>query len=298
MSAKASELKGKTAAVTGASGFLGQHLCEALEKTGSVVRRLSRKAEEGCDAVKFDGGDSLVRAFDGADVVYHVAGRTNGLSEQLREANLTTTEFAVAAAKKSGVKRLIFVSSAAAAMRKGEYGNLKFEAEKLVAASGIEHLIFRPTLIYGPGDDKNVAMMARVIKRYPVVPVLGGGHFKIQPVYIADAVSVLVQALDKRVPLTVYNIAGPAQITLRDMLLLISEHMRRRRIFVPVPLKPIQAGLRIYQKIFPSTRLPAKQVLELDKHEAFDISLTRRDFDFSPRTFEDGIRLTVAKEGW
>lgn len=262
------------------------------------LRRLSTRAGAGLHTVNYEDVDSLMRALEGVDVVCHVAGRINGSTAELVAANLASTEAMIQAAGAVGLKRFVFVSSVAAAMGKGAYGRIKKQAEDLLPNSDLPSVILRPTLIYGPGDDKNVATMARTVRLSPVVPVLGGGGFKVQPVHVDDVVSVLIQSFEKPLPESIYNVCGPEQISLREMLVLIAGAMRRRRLFVPIPLGPVQKALLMYQKVCPRTRLPVKQVAELDQHEAFDISATRRDFDFDPIPFAEGIARTAAAERW
>lgn len=283
----------KAVAVTGASGFLGGHLCEKIEQKGWNLLRLSKSAREGFHKVDYSDPNQLVSALKGIDVLYHLAGLINGSREELIEANLTTTKNLIEAAQKTNLKLFVFVSSAAAAMLKGDYGKLKREAEKQLQSSGIKYLIFRPTMIYGSGDTKNIATMAKVIRRSPFIPILGGGNFKIQPVFVDDVTNVLIQAAECTITNNVYNICGAEQISFRDMFELLAQKMNRKRIFISIPLKPVQKILGIYQNIFPQTRLPVKQVMELDKHEKFDISLTKRDFDFSPIPFVEGLYRMV-----
>ena len=288
----------KTAAVTGTSGFVGRCLGQALEGNSVRVRRLGRREQPGVCTIDYKDQKSLTTALDGVDIVYHVAGLINGSTASLVEANLTTTRAMVEAAARVGSARFVLISSAAASTERGEYGRIKKEAEEALCASGLPYVIFRPTLIYGPGDHKNVASMARVVRFSPVVPVLGGGGFEIQPIHIDDVLSVLLQCMNREIRESIYNLSGPEQISMLDMLHLLAKSMGRTRLFVPVPLKPVQVALRAYHRVIPWTRLPVKQIAELNKHRAFDISLTRRDFDFDPIRFAEGIRRTVQSEGW
>jgi len=241
--------------------------------------------------------DSYARALDGAEVVVLAAGRINGSLADLEEANVRSIESMVAACERVGVRRIVHVSSAAAHSVHGDYGRTKRRGEELVRSAAVpERAIFRPTLIYGTGDTKNLASIRAVVERSPVVPLIGGGRFEVQPVHVDDAVSVLVQATTAAVREPQYNVAGPAQVTLRRMLELVCAELGVKRLFLPVPLAPIQILVRGYQALVPGTRLPVKQVLELDKHEAFDIAATRRDFDFDPVPFAEGLRRTFADE--
>lgn len=282
----------------GSTGFLGRHLARAFSKAGIDVRRIGRRVGPDVDRVDDGSAESLVRAMDGAQVVIHAAGRINGTLAELEDSNVRATERVIAACEKVGARRIVHVSSAAAHSMHGDYGRTKRRGEEIVAASSVpERAVFRPTLVYGPGDTKNLASIRVVIARSPVVPLLGGGVFEVQPVHVNDAVSVLVQASLVTVREPHYNVAGPEQISLRRMLELLCAELRVTRVFLPVPLRPVQAAVRFYQALFPRTRLPVKQVLELDKHEPFDITLTRRDFAFDPVPFAEGLRRTFADGG-
>lgn len=287
-------------AVTGATGFLGLNLIRALEKRGKrfrcVVRpssprisRLTVPVEHICETA-FENADELRAAFKGAETVIHSLGLINGTEEALRRVNIDYTRRVVDAARAAGVSRFIFVSSVAAIRRHGTYGETKFQAEEIVRLSGIPYIIFRPAYIYGRGDENNTGLMINTLKRFPLIPLLGGGSFCLQPVYVEDVVSLLIQAVERPIPNKIYNVAGPKQTALRDMLELLAQGLGLKRVFVPIPLKPVQALLRVYIKIFKNTRLPAKQILELDKHEAFDITQTAKDFVFAPVEFREGVK--------
>ena len=283
-------------AVTGASGFLGRHVLRSLEKKKISFVALVRSSglAEGTEKnqvrrLDFKNPTEIDGALRGVEQVLHLAGRVNGPREDLEEANLHLTERLVEAARRAGVKRFLFVSSAAAYLKKGPYGQTKWKAEEFLKSSGIPFLIFRPTLIYGPGDTKNVAMIDRLVKRFPVLPLLGGGKFLIQPVYVDDIVTVLVRALESSFENRTYSLAGPSQIPLKEMIEIIAASSGRNVRFIPVPLKPVQWLVRLWVSIFPGTRFPVKQILELDRHSAFEIEEARRDLGFSPRPFREGV---------
>ncbi len=283
--------------VSGASGFLGRRAVRRLLAAGQDVCALVRRepAERLADPrltyclVDYADRRTLLAAVPSGAVILHLAGKTNGSERDLWEANVETTRALVGVGQEKGARRFVFVSSAAAHLARGPYGRSKREAEELVRASGLPHVILRPTLIYGPGDTQNVALMARVIRRCPVVPVLGGGGFKIQPVHVDDVAGMLEEAATKTAASGVYTVAGPEQITLAEMLRLIAQQVGVRRLFIPIPLGPVQALARLYAAANPRTRLPIKQILDLNHHSAFDISPTQRDFDFRPISFRQGL---------
>lgn len=291
-------------ALTGATGFLGSHLAKYLSRRKFPLRCLVRKNSprlerlHGLDLqineADFGSVSSLTKALSGCDVVIHTLGLINGSDKQLHAVNVEFTRNLVKAAGEAGVQKFIFISSVAAQMKHGPYGLSKHAAEETVRASGIPYLIFRPAWIFGPDDLNNSAILLNTLKRLPVVPLLGGGTFKIQPVYVDDVVSLVAQGLHFSRMNTAYTVAGPEQIPLRDILEEFSRRLEFKRWFLPIPLKPVQSFFRFYLKLNPRTRLPAKQILELDKHEAFDISETRRDFQFNPMKFSEGCERMFA----
>lgn len=279
--------------LTGGSGFLGRALAKRLVADGHEVIHVLRPSSGAPAAgtvrrADFADPESLRAGLDGCEAVIHAVGLVNGPEDAVHEVNVGITA-RVLAALPSSCRRFVFISSAAAAMNKGHYGSCKLEAEELVRNQDTPWVILRPTLIYGPGDTKNLQMMIEWVTGRCLVPVLGGGSFKVQPVHIDDVAQAVGAAVERDVAGRVYNICGPGQVSLRSMLEQLKARTGSRCLFVPVPLRPVQIALGLYAKIVPGTTLPVKQVAELDKHEAFDHSETSRDLGFAPRPFEDGL---------
>lgn len=268
-------------AVTGSTGFLGKHVLQTLRERKINFSTLLRR--------DLSNVERLAESLKGVEQILHLAGQINGSVKELEEANVELMKRLLLAARGRGIRRIIYVSSAAAQFRHGPYGQTKWEAEEILKASGIPCLIFRPTLLYGKGDTKNVATMDWLIRRFPYVPLLDGGNFLIQPLYVEDAVEVLMRALESSITDRVYHLAGPVQISLKEMIEVIAESLRKRIRFFSVPLKWAKSLVRVWAFLFPKTRLPVKQILELDRHRAFDIEDARRDFGFDPRPFKEGI---------
>ncbi len=286
-------------AITGATGFLGNHLIDALKSKGMeftcLVREDSPRRESlekkgaHLNFVDFHDSVTLEPILFSSDILIHALGLINGSAEELQTVNVDYTRSVVEAAKRARVRKIVLVSSVAALMPHGLYGQTKAAGEKIVRESGIPYTALRPAYIYGSGDRNSTELMLRTLRRTPVVPLLGGGDFKLQPVYVDDVVDLIVQAVMKPACNTEFSVAGPAQISLKEMLLHFSKGLGVKRAYLPIPLKPVQAVLRVFLKLFPNTKFPAKQILELDKHGAFDISKTREAFRFDPIPFSQGV---------
>jgi dihydroflavonol-4-reductase len=205
------------ALVTGATGFVGSHLAEALRQRGDEVTALARSSGKakpltalGVDVVAGDLHDvaALDRVVEGQDVVYHVAGLVAARNEaEFLRANGKGTENVVAAVQRAGVPRLVFVSSLAAAgpARRGAplsgdepprpvtaYGRSKLAAEQTVRESGLSWSIVRPPIVYGPRD-REVLKVFR-LARLRIAPVFGDGAQELVAVHAEDLAGALIAA--------------------------------------------------------------------------------------------------------
>ncbi len=208
-------------AITGPSGFLGGHLARDLNSRKIPSRCLVRSVpSQGLNQnlssfvrVDYDNQSSVDAALSGCDVLVHFLGLINGTEGLLHQVNVDYSRKILEAAKKAGIRRIVWVSSVAALRRHGYYGITKFEGEELLRTSGIPFTILQPAFIYGFGDGNNTAMLIRTLRRYPIVPLLGGGDFKLQPVYVDDVMRLIQSVLNDVPQDRAYIVAGPEQIS-------------------------------------------------------------------------------------
>jgi uncharacterized protein YbjT (DUF2867 family) len=169
-----------TLAVTGGTGFVGGHLIRAARAAGFEIRALTRgwrPPEEGIDWVEgaLDRPDSLVKLCSGADAVIHIAGLINAPNRAGFEAvNVGGTAAVIDAARKTGVRRFVHVSSLASREPElSDYGWSKARSERLVAASGLDWTILRPPAIYGPGDRETFELFKMARRGFIALPPKG-----------------------------------------------------------------------------------------------------------------------------
>ena len=206
--------KVKRVLVTGATGFVGQHLLPRLVEQGYLVRTLirpSRKDRQSSirhlEQIEGDllDSDSLKKACKGVDFVIHLAGQAHvNEKDGGHEINLEGTRLLLDSAIESNVSRLLLMSSSLAleAEKTGRarfsYGLSKLAAEKLLMsehrAGNIEGIVLRPVNIYGPGMQGNIAKLMTLIERglAPPLPTLGT---KISLVGIKDLCEAVILAL-------------------------------------------------------------------------------------------------------
>jgi UDP-glucose 4-epimerase len=188
----------KTVAITGATGFVGRVTLDRLLEAGWQVRALTRRDQPKKAGVTWvhgalDRPESLTELCEGADAVLHVAGVVNAPDAPGFEAgNVTGTANMLAAAKESGIKRFVHVSSLAAKHPElSMYGASKMRAERLVGTSMLDWTIIRPPGVYGPGDTELFDMFRLAQKGWALLPPRGRGSW----IYVDDLARLLVAVL-------------------------------------------------------------------------------------------------------
>ncbi len=289
-----------TVLVTGASGFVGRHAIVRLAEEGRHVRAMVRDAARysgpaGVPVVEADVTmpESLATAVGGVDTVVHCAAITANLKEPYRGAydaiNRGGTDNLVAAAAAAGVRRLVVLSGLgtkpAAA---GTYMATRWAMEEAVRAGSIPSVIIQPSVQFGD-DAEFVAALARLVKSSPVVPLLGGGGLRFQPIWVEDVVTCIVRAIDDE-SLTGRSIAigGSEYATFREIIDTICSVMGKRRIKAPLPLwlARLQAPL---MGLLPHPPL-TKASLELFGFEnTTDIDAVDKTFGFHPSGFREHL---------
>jgi uncharacterized protein YbjT (DUF2867 family) len=278
--------------VTGGSGFLGTHVLPLLVAAGYDVTALARSTAAadkvtaaGARAVPGDLDDpaSLDDAFaaSGAEALVNLASLGFGHSPAI-----------VAAAEEVGMRRAVFVSTTAVATTLDSRSKaVRLAAEDAVRASTLDWTILRPTMIYGSAGDRNMGRLLRLVRRWPVVPLPGGGRRLQQPVHVDDLAMAVVAALTTPAAVgQVYDVAGPEPLTLRQVVVQAGDAVGRRPRLVDVPLGPMIGLTRLYERLAPAPRMKAEQLQRLAEDKVFDIGPARRDLGYDPRPFAVGIR--------
>jgi nucleoside-diphosphate-sugar epimerase len=252
------------AAVTGATGFVGGHLVEALRRRGDsvacLVRTASRAAalrELGCSVVEGCLADAraLERMVEGCEAVFHVAGTLAGRSDaDFLPVNRDATERLAGVCQQLGVRRFLYVSSLAVTgpAERGRpvdesttprpltpYGRSKRAGEDAVRASGVRFTIVRPPVVYGPRDRQLLRLFR--LARHRLMPVLGDGRQELSLVHAADLADALVAATaSPRAEGGTYHAAHPAVVTQEELARAVARAVgtRARTIRLPGPVVP------------------------------------------------------------
>jgi len=298
--------------VTGARGFIGGHLLPRLLSRGHRVRAVSRRAgvpgdraarptvvavPAGGPAVEWRTADlterrTLEGVAEGCDVVVHLAGRFEARTGPgLGRIHGTGTRNLLWAAGRAGVDRFVFVSAVGASPDGGAYFRTKFEAEDAVMASGVDWIILRPTIVYGPGDHFTTAVV-RLLRTLPVFPMLGDGTFPLQPLAVEDLGDALVQTVERPdLSRRCLEVGGPERLSFVRIVRIVAEKIGRHRPVLPLPEWIAGPASRVSERLGVPTPFGSAQldVLRWGSVIEGDRNALREVFRLKPLPFEDAV---------
>ena len=249
--------------VTGGTGFVGTAILHQLRTRGLDVRALvrsTRNAERvrawNVEPAFGDVTDAaaVLAAARGCTHVVHLVAIIRGREAEFERVMVGGTQNVIAAARTAGVQRLVQMS----ALGVGEqtrtltpYFAAKWQMEQDVAASGLEHVIFRPSFV-------------RQVRLSPVVTIIGSGRRRLQPVWIDDVADHFAAALELPTAAgRTFELGGPDVVTWDELYGRIAKTLRKRRAFVHVPAGVARTGARLTEWI-PGSPLTADQVTMLE----------------------------------
>jgi uncharacterized protein YbjT (DUF2867 family) len=279
--------------VTGATGFVGPAVANAIVDAGHEVRVLERKpgawrkAGIRCqEAVQGDVTDaeSLRRGAAGVEVVVHLVAIRQGRPEQFQRVMIEGTRNLIAAAKDAGARRFVLMSALGTTEATKDlvpYYNAKWTMEQATKASDLEHVIFRPSFIFGRqgGILPTFVKMARLA---PVTGVVGSGEQRIQPIWIDDVGAYFAQSVDKPEAANgTFEVGGPEAVTWNELWRRIRAQLgirRRPMLHLPVGLMRVPATL--------TERLPGNIPLTRDLLKMLEAGDNVVTNDEAVRTFQ------------
>lgn len=296
-------------AITGGAGFVGKNIIAALgDRPIRVLVRDQRDARDIAGPnVEIVTGDvtrpeTLRAAMEGVEAVIHLVAI---ISE---EGNATFdnvirqgTVNVLAEARRADVRRFLHMSALGTRNdpRFG-YFEAKWQAEQAVQRSGIPWTIFRPSVIFGLGDEF-ITTLAGLVKSAPVIPVVGSGKSKFQPIFVREVAASFARALDD--PSTaghIYELGGGKTYTYEEMLDVIARQLGVSKPKVHVPASLMKAVLK-FSKPLPKTLRPPvtdEQLKMLAIDNATGKSATAELIGRSPLALEEGIEYITKDGGW
>jgi len=287
--------------VTGASGFVGSHLIKGLSEAGHLVRAFIRRPDEAkgvqgerIETAIGDVGDpeSLFNAVKGCDAVIHLVGIIQpGPGYSFKSVHVEGTRNVVEAARAAGtVRHFIYQSSLGTGPEaKGGYYETKYAAERLTKSSGLDYTITRPSIIFGKMDGFT-ARMVKLVNQMPVVPIVGSGTVRLQPVYIDDLVEVFKKIiLNPAFYGKTLEVGGPEQLTFNEIMVDIKEALGSKKPTVHVPLCLVRPAAAVMERLLPHPPVTNEQLDMLQKDNVCDCG-SLGEFGIRPTTFKAGLK--------
>jgi len=287
--------------VTGASGFVGNVVVKELLAQGHQVRALVRRGSEKKlqerERVEIAPGNCLDRealasAAAGCDAVIHLVGIIRefpGRGITFEQVHVQATHNVVDAAQAAGVRRYLHMSALGARPDPADpYHVTNFRADEYVINSGLAYTIFRPSVIYGPGD-QSINLFIRQIQRLSFFPIIGDGNYRLQPVPVWIAAQAFARALE--LPQTenkIYAVGGPEPLTFNALIDAIARVLGRKikKIHQPVWCMRFAANLCGRFRWFPLTPGQLRMLLE---GSTCDPTAFYQDFGLEPIPFQEGL---------
>jgi NADH dehydrogenase len=283
--------------VAGGTGFVGEHLVRELERSGHTVRLLvhRRSALPGVSE-QVTGDITRVESFEqgvgGCDALINLVGIIREFPARritFESMHVQATANLLAAAEKNGLKRYLHMSALGSRPNAvSAYHQSKWGAEELVRSSHLEWTIFRPSLIFGP-HDAFINMLASQLRLAPIMPVIGSGSYRLQPIHAEDVARCFSLAL--AMPETIgqtFELCGKDRLSYEALINMVAEVLDRTVPWKPhLPLGLMKLLIAIMQKIpqFPITMDQLQMLLE----ESIGGSEWQMVFGFEPRGLKEGI---------
>jgi NADH dehydrogenase len=295
-------------AVIGASGFIGRYVVKHLAARGAIVSAIVRHTE-GASVLQPMGDvgqivpirasladePRLAAALNGVEAIVNLAGVLHERGRQSFEAVHREGPARLGRlAKAAGIKHIVHVSALGATTDSpSAYARSKAAGEIALRAVFPSAVILRPSIVFGPEDDffNRFAAMAQLV---PVLPLIGGGATRFQPVYVGDVAEAVVRTLeDPAAAGGTYELGGPRSYTFRALMELLLSETKHRALLVPLPwglASLLATGLELPAKIIPllpDPPLTRDQVKLLKRDNVVEANaLTLRDLGIEPTAVE------------
>jgi uncharacterized protein YbjT (DUF2867 family) len=247
--------------VTGATGFVGGHVVEALRAADRPVRCLVRDRRKaarlealGAELAEGDmtGPASLRSAADGVESVVHLVAIRQGKPAEFERVMTQGTRDLLAAARDAGVSRFVLMSALGTSEQTKDlvpYYRAKWDMEQAVQGSGLPFVIFRPSFVFGT-DGGILPTFRKLAKLAPVTPIPGSGEQRVQPIWVDDVGSYFVRALDEeRATNRTFELGGPDVVSWNELWRRLKQALGVRRPTVHVPMALLRVNALVTERL-------------------------------------------------
>ena len=286
--------------VTGATGFLGRRVVRQLQEHGHDVRCLvhtpgrerlfpDRTVDVHYGSVlDLDALSELL--YDVGAVIHLVATIRQNKGMTYDQINRQGVSNMVAAARDHGVKHFIQVSAIGATGDPAyDYLYSKWRGEREVADGGVPYTIIRSSLMFGEGDGF-LNLLAGLVKVFPVVPVVGSGRNRFQPIAVEDVARCVVSAVDREdLKGKIIEIGGPQQLSYNEIMAVVARTMGKHRLRIHLPVWLVRLAAAVLRRFQTRSLATADQLRMLTIRNVAEPRAVEQTFGFTPRTLEGNI---------
>ena len=288
--------------VTGGTGFVGQKVVHALRTAERDLRCLVRRPDRastlkawGVELAEGDVADaaSLARAAAGCDAVVHLVSIITGKPADFQRVMVEGTRNLVAAAKDAGIRRFVLMSALGTTAESKDlvpYYGSKWAMEAATKDSGLEHVIFRPSFVFGR-DGGVLPMFVRQVRWSPVTPVVGAGERRLQPIWVDDVAAHFARAVDLPAAANrTFELGGPDRVTWNQLYERIARVLGKRRARMHLPLSLMRAGAAVAERL-PSPPITRDQLTMLEAGDnVCDTAPAREAFGIDTLPLDEQLR--------
>ena len=245
--------------VTGATGFVGPSVVRRLVDDGHTVRVLEHTAGSSAalpsqEAVQGSMTDaaSLRAAAAGQDAVVHLVAIITGKPEEFRSVMEHGTRDLLEASREAGVRRFVLMSALGTTEDTKDlvpYYAAKWQMEQDAKASGLEHVIFRPSFIFG-AEGGALGQFKKIAKLAPVTPIVGPGTQRIQPIWVEDVAAYFAAGIEKPAAANrTFELGGPDTVTWNEFWSRLKQAQGSRRPSIHLPFGLMRAQAAVLEKL-------------------------------------------------
>jgi uncharacterized protein YbjT (DUF2867 family) len=296
--------------VTGGTGVVGDSVVRTLHDRGHAVRVLTRHAgrdqpwwPSGVDGWAGDVSDerTIRGSAEGCDAVVHIAGiaAEEPPNRTFQRVNIDGTRYMVLEAERSGVRKLIYISSLGADRGTSDYHKSKAVAEDVVRTFTRDWLVLRPGAVYGPGDE-HLSVLLRMVRALPVIPTIGSGDKEFQPIWHEDLARAIAAAVERDdVRCQSLDLAGTELTSQNVLVRRFSELTGRSVVQAPLPVPVASWGLRALDAVGIDVPFTEDQLDMLSDGNVIPSGSSNAlvdVFGLAPTKLDDGLRRLVDEQ--
>jgi uncharacterized protein YbjT (DUF2867 family) len=285
--------------ITGGTGFVGSYLVKHLLQKGYKLRLLARikgssigSDNPNIEFVKGNVLDSnvLKESMKGCKTVINCVGIIIESKDQtFQKMHFQAVKELVNAAKTNSAEKIIHISALGTSSEPvSEYFRTKYEGEQLIKNSGMKYTIFRPSLLFGKGD--NFFPVLKKLASLPITPVIGSGTNRFQPLFIGDLIKCMGMSIeDVRTDNKIFEIGGPKVYTFLEILGIVSKILGKNLHKVNIPVFIMKVFASVFDKLLRQPPITRDQLKMIKVDNITGNNAASQFFKIDLKNLEDGL---------